>query len=54
MRANTRLREEEYLDFNTRFPLILLSRQSIARLLMKSFQQRFKHPVGLALTLSRL
>jgi hypothetical protein len=54
MRANTRLSQDEYLNFNTRFPVILSSRQSITRLLVKSFHQKFKHPVGLALVLSKL
>jgi hypothetical protein len=54
MRANTRLGQDEYLDFNTRFPIILSSRQSITRLLVRSFHQKFKHPVGLALALSKL
>jgi hypothetical protein len=54
MRANTHLSQDEFLDFNTRFPIILSSRQSITRLLVKSFHQKFKHPVGIALALSKL
>ena len=54
MRANTRLSRDEYLDFNTRFPVILSSRQSVTRLLVKSFHQKFKHPVGLALALHKI
>jgi hypothetical protein len=54
MRANTRLSQDEYLNFDTCFPVILSSRQSITPLLVKSFHQKFKHPVGHALALSKL
>ncbi len=42
------------MDFNTRFLALLSSRQSITLLLVKSFRQKFKRPVGLALALSKL
>jgi hypothetical protein len=54
LRANTRLSTDECLNYDMRFPVILSSRQSITRLLVKSFHQKFKHPVGLALALSKL
>jgi hypothetical protein len=54
MRANTRLSRDKYMDFDTRFLVLLSSCQSITRLLVKSFHQKFKHPMGLALALSRL
>jgi len=54
LRANSRLSAEERLDFDTRFPVLLSGRQSITRLLVKSFHHRFKHPVGTALALAKI
>jgi hypothetical protein len=54
MRANTHLSMDEYLDFDTQFPVLLSSCQIITRLLVKSFHQKLKHPVAPALALSKL
>jgi hypothetical protein len=42
------------LGANTRFPVLVSSRQNIAQLLVKSFHQKFKHLVGMALALTKI
>jgi hypothetical protein len=54
LRVNSRLSREERLSFDERFPVILSCRQSIGRLLVKSFPWKYKHPVGSALMLAKI
>jgi hypothetical protein len=54
MRANSRLSNDNELAYDTRFPPLLSGRQSIARLLVKSFHYKYGHPVGTTLALAKI
>ena len=54
LRSNGRLRYADYLPFDARFPVILPRKNSVTRLIVKSFHKGSNHSVGTNHTLSLL
>ena len=54
LRSDGRLRYADYLPFDARFPVILPKKNSVTRLIVKSFHERSNHSAGTNHTLSLL